>query len=104
MSGKIHTWDIATILKSVVVGIVLETILLGPSIPSILPWGHAGPETLPGLLSFLLNIPGFLVVQELEHLGFSINAAFLFIFVIQTLIISYFVFVILRWRKLIKGF
>ena len=100
MSAKIHTWHSATILKSVVVGMVLEAILLGPSNPSILPWGHAGPETLPGLLSFFLNIPGFLVIQELEQHGFSTNTAFLLIFVVQSAIVSYFVFVIVRWRKL----
>lgn len=93
-----------TILKSLIIGILLETILLAPAL--IAPWGHAGPETLPGLLSFLLNLPGFVVLMKLtSDQGFSTtNRDFLFVFVIQTLIISYFVFVMLRWRKLIKGF
>lgn len=61
---KIHSWDMATILKSVVVGILLETILLAPAF--FTPWGHAGPETLPGLLSFLVNLPGFVVLVALD--------------------------------------
>ena len=111
MPGKIHIWDIATILKSVVIGIVLEAILLAPAIPSeLFPWSHAGPGTLPGLVGLFLNLPGFYILRaltsdqvfrEIEESG---TLFVLYIFVIQTLIISYSVFVILRWRKLIKGF
>ena len=110
MPSKIHSWDIATILKSVVIGIVLETILLAPAIPTeLFPWGHAGPNTLPGILGFVLNLPGFYILmaltsdqvfREIEESG----TLYLFVFLIQSLIISYSVFVILRWRKLIKGF
>ena len=51
MPGKIHACDIATILKAVVLGIVLETILLAPTIPTkLFRWGHAGPGTIPGLV------------------------------------------------------
>src|SRR5215208_5291837 len=105
MPGKIYTWDIDTILKSVVVGIVLETILIAPAIPTkLFPWGHAGPETIPGLLGFLLNLPGFVILMTLtSDQGFSTTKSdFLFIFLIQTLIVSYCVFVILRLRKLTK--
>ena len=86
------------------IGIVVETILLAPAL--LTPWGHAGPETLPGLLSFLLNLPGFVVLMGLtSDQGFSTtNRDFLFVFAIQALIIGYFVFVMLRWRKLVKGF
>lgn len=109
MPSKIHSWDIATILKSVVVGIVSETILIAPAIPTeLFPWGHAGPGTLPGILGLMLNLPGFYILRaltsdqvfrEIEESG---TLFVLYIFVIQTLIISYVVFVILRCRKLMK--
>lgn len=98
---QIQSWDLQTILKSVVIGIVLESILIAPGIPSkLFPWGHAGPETLPGLLGFLLNLPGFAIFTTLtSDREFSIEKEFLFVFLIQTLIISFCVFVILRLRK-----
>jgi hypothetical protein len=84
---------------------VLETILIAPTIPSeLFPWGHAGPGTLPGILGLFLNLPGFWILMALtSDQGFSTtNTDFLFVFVIQTIIISYVVFVILRCRKLMK--
>lgn len=110
MPSKIHSWDAASILKSVGVGVGLETILIAPTIPSeLFPWGHAGPGTLPGILGLFLNLPGLYILMALtsDQMFREIEESetlFLLVFVIQALIISYVVFVILRWRKLIKGF
>ena len=110
MPTRIHDFDIATILKSLVIGIVLETILIVPTIPSeLFPWGHAGPGTLPGILGLFLNLPGIWILMALttDQMFRAIEESdtfFVLVFLIQALIISYAVFVLLRFRKIMKGF
>ena len=63
-------------------------------------WGHAGPDTTLGWLSLLFNFPGMLLAALLS--GFTLFdgptiLSVAVVFALQTLIISYLVFVYLRW-------
>jgi hypothetical protein len=64
------------------------------------PWGHAGPKGDLGWLSIFLNLPGiFLAGWLIPSSGDESIALFIaVVFTIQTLLLSYIVFVILRWR------
>ena len=81
-----------------IVGAIIEGVAIAPA--AIAPWGHAGPESLLGWLSILLNLPGIFVVRLFRSGGESFTVIFTAVFIVQTIIISYFVFVYLRWRKL----
>jgi hypothetical protein len=103
-SERIHRWDKGTILKALFIGALIEALAIAPA--ALSPWGHAGPDTLLGWLSLLLNMPGIYVLRMLGVFrpgGESIVFLFCAVFIIQTIMISYPVFVYLRWRKLKAG-
>jgi uncharacterized sodium:solute symporter family permease YidK len=103
MSAKaepIHKWDRAVALKAFLFGAVLEAVAIAPAVIS--PWGHAGPESLFGWLSLLVNLPGLYLCRLMgvgRFAGESVVALILTVYLIQTMVISYVAFVWLRWRK-----
>jgi hypothetical protein len=104
--SRLHRWDRAAILNSLIRGAEIEGILILPM--AIYGWGHAGPEGgVPGLVSGLLNLPGFLAVMGLTYYfnldwpsWYAVVAA---IFLIQVSLISYVIFIYLRRKKLKAG-
>jgi ABC-type sugar transport system permease subunit len=101
-SKHLHAWDGKTLLKSILAGSVLEAAAIAPVILS--PWGHAGPESLAGWLGLLLNVPGLLVIWLIRIMtgsreSISMGSAIAYVYSIQALILSYAVFVRLRWKK-----
>ena len=98
---RIHRWDRGTLFKALIIGATLEAVAIAPA--ALSPWGHAGPESLPGWLGVLLNLPGICVVRLLRDFGAvgeTFPAIFTGVFVVQTIILSYLVFICLRWKKL----
>lgn len=98
---RIHRWDAGVVLKALAIGAVIEAVAAAPA--ALSPWGHAGPESMLGWLSVLLNMPGLFVLGLLRDLragNESFAGLFAVVFVVQTIIISYLVFVYLRRRKL----
>lgn len=99
VENRIHRWDNASVLKGLVISAISETIAIAPAILS--PWDHAGPETTLGWLSVLFNLPGIFLVglfhafSDDEPMVIMVAA----VFTIQTIMLSYFVFVLVRWRK-----
>ena len=101
-SEPIHRWDSSTLLKSLMIGAVVESVLIAPAVLS--PWGHAGPESIPGFVGVFLNAPGGALVIFLRTLagpdnGESTAALVVQIYVVQTLLIGYIAFVWLRWKQ-----
>jgi len=101
-SKRLHAWDGKSVLKAILVGSVLEAAAIMPAILS--PWGHAGPESLWGWLGLVLNVPGLFVIWFVRMLSGSketigVGSAVAYVYLIQTLILSYAVFVRLRWKK-----
>jgi hypothetical protein len=98
----IHKWDSRTLLEALLSGAVLEAVAIAPAILS--PWGHAGPESIWGWLGLLLNVPGLFVIWLIRVLSgstesVSVVSAVGYVYLIQTLIFSYILFVLLRWKK-----
>jgi hypothetical protein len=99
----IHHWDTATLLKAFLFGAVLEAIAIVPAILS--PFGHAGPESVWGWLGILLNLPGGCVLYLLRSAignwkeSISVEAAIVYIYLIQTFIFGYIAFVLMRLKK-----
>jgi hypothetical protein len=101
-SEPIHRWDRPAVVKALLIGAVVEAVAIAPSLLS--PWGHAGPESMPGLLSVLANAPGgALVIFPRTLLGMDaqepVASLVAEIFLVQTLLIGYVAFVWLRWKK-----
>lgn len=103
MPEPIHRWDRATALKALMWGAALAAAALLPAILS--PWGHAGPESIWGWLAILLNLPGACVIWMIRAAsgGFqsttSVEGTLFSLYVIQTLIFGYIVFVRMRLKK-----
>ena len=103
MSAKaepIHKWDRAVVLKALLFAAIVEAVAIAPALMS--SWGHAGPESLLGWLSVLVNLPGLYLGGLLgagRFAGESVVALVITVYLIQTLAISYIAFVWLRWRK-----
>lgn len=98
---SIHRWDKDAILKALALGASIEAIAIAPAVFST--WGHAGPESFLGWLSILLNLPGMYLLRLLgvfKSGNASFTLIFASIFLVQTVMISYLVFVYLRWKKL----
>ena len=98
----IHKWDGFTLVKACLFGAILEALAIAPAILS--PWGHAGPESLWGWLGLVLNLPALFVIWLLRTLTgsretISVGGAIVYVYLIQTLIFSYSVFVCFRWKK-----
>jgi len=101
----IHRWDKVTVVKGFLLGAFLEAILIAPLVLS--PWGHAGPDSVWGLIGLLLNIPGLLALwllqiisgYALDALDLSMTSLLACVYLTQTLIFSYVAFVWLRFRK-----
>ncbi len=81
---------------------MIESVTITPTV--IYGWGHAGPEGgLLGIISGLLNMPGFIVAFWLTStfdLDFPSWYAFVaVVFLFQVLLLSYIIFVYLRIKK-----
>ena len=61
----IHRWYRRAVLKALALGVILESVAMAPV--ALSPWGHAGPESLSGVLGLLLNLPGFYVLLAVEE-------------------------------------
>jgi hypothetical protein len=99
---RIHRWDKSIAHRALIFGAMIEAVVIAPAVLS--PWGHGGPEWLLGWLSVLLNLPGllfaFLLLRNFRSNDGSFTVFFAAVFVVQTIIISYLLFVYLRWKKL----
>jgi hypothetical protein len=96
----IHRFDRPTLLKACLIAAILEAVAIAPAVVS--PWGHAGPESLLGWLSLLVNLPGLFVFGKLgatRVLGESDAALVLGVYLIQVLPLGYILFVGMRWRR-----
>ena len=98
----IHRWDLESLLKSVAFGAVLEAAMIAPAVLST--WGHAGPESLWGWLGLLLNVPGLFVLYVARIFSgsqesVSVTSAVVYVYLIQTTILTYPAFVFLRIKK-----
>jgi hypothetical protein len=101
---RIHRWDSASATKALVISVILEAIAIAPAVLS--PWGHAGPDTTLGWISILLNLPGMVLVGLFQRLLSANESVVLFlaaVFVVQIILLSYLVFVVIRWKKLRRG-
>ena len=101
-SEPIHRWDRAAVVKALLIGAVVEAVAIAPVLLS--PWGHAGPESMPGLLSVFVNAPGgALLIFSRTILGMDTEEPVALmvaeIYLVQTLLIGYIAFVWLRWKK-----
>jgi hypothetical protein len=99
---RIHSWDRSTLIKALFHGAMIESVTITPTV--IYGWGHAGPEGgLLGIISGLLNMPGFIVAFWLTStfdLDFPSWYAFVaVVFLFQVLLLSYIIFVYLRIKK-----
>lgn len=102
MTEPIHRWDRPTLLKALLIGAILEVAAIAPAVLST--WGHAGPESLWGWLGLLLNAPGLFVMWLVRTVSgsretVSVVSTVAYVYLIQTLIFGYIVFVWLRWKK-----
>lgn len=99
----IHRWDGFVLLKAFLIGAVFEGLVIAPALLS--PWGHAGPKSSLGMLSLVLNLPGISVYEwSLEifkggQVNESVYAIVSSVYLVQTLLFAYPIFVWLRWRK-----
>ncbi len=82
---------------------MIESVIITPTI--IFGWGHAGPEGgLLGIISGLLNLPGFIVAFwltstfDLDFLSWYAFVAVVFVF--QVLLLSYVIFAYLRLKEI----
>lgn len=103
MAQPIHQWDGRAAFRALGIGAVIEAIGILPA--ALSPWGHAGPESTLGWISVAVNLPGLLALQLIPGsfgtgLSNALSIGGLFIF--QTLLLGYLVFVYLRWKAL-KG-
>jgi hypothetical protein len=101
ISERIHRWDRVTVAKALIIGAAVEAVAIAPA--ALSPWGHAGPESWLGWLSVLFNLPGIVVVRLLRDLGMSGESSaglLAAVFIVQTIILSYLLFVWLRRKKL----
>ena len=95
----IHRWYRGAALKALALGVILESVVMAPV--ALSPWGHAGPESVSGVIGLLLNLPGFYVMLLAEDFmpKDSSFAAYLgIVYIVQVVIISCLIFVFLRWR------
>jgi hypothetical protein len=100
---RIHCWDRSTIIKALFHSVMIESVTITPTV--IFGWGHAGPEGgLLGIISTLLNWPGFIVAFWLTStfdLDFPSWYAFVaVVFLFQVLLLSYIIFVFLRVKRI----
>ena len=86
------------------ISVIVEAIAIAPAVLS--PWGHAGPETTLGWISVTLNLPGMFVVGLFHQvLSAEVSTVLFFsaVFAVQTLLLGYLVFVVVRWKKVRRG-
>ena len=103
-ANRLHRFDKGAIFKALVISCLIETIAIAPGVVS--PWGHAGPETTLGWLSVLFNLPGMFLVGLTQVFSTEYDPVVRMVaavFVVQTLLLSYPVFLLVRWRKVRRG-
>ena len=98
--ARLHSWDQKTFVKALIASFVIELITLTPT---LLTMGHAGPEgrlSELGWLGILINLPGILLVRAL---GLSETSSVLviglYVFLIQTALFTYIIFLLLRLKQ-----
>jgi len=101
MNRNIHSWDRDAFSKALIWSVLVESISIAPL--AISGMGHAGPNGILGWLSLLFNFLGFIPAVWLSS-GIDMSwAAFIaIVFLFQTPLLCYLIFVYFRWRKILR--
>ena len=103
--SRVHRWDAAALAKALIAGAAAECAAAAPL--AYYGMGHAGPNGgVLGVLSFLINLPGFLFLVELESISparRSWAGDMAVVFLLQTALLGYALFVYFRLRSLRRG-
>ena len=98
--ARLHRWDQRTFVKALIASVVIELITLTPA---LLTMGHAGPEGRSselGWLGILINLPGIFLIRALgPSKNSSVLVIGLYVFLIQTALFTYIIFLLLRLKK-----